>query len=109
MRVGAPFEVAHDFFRKLTSAWRNAAHAPSYDFFRLNNKSLTKGARAVSASIESLDEESLRNDIKNLMGKAVGGDTRRATRRGGIRSCRVRPVRRWGFENPSVFCFMELP
>lgn len=35
--------VTHNFFRKLTTAWRNTARAPSYDFQRLNNKSLTKG------------------------------------------------------------------
>ena len=71
MRVGAPFEVAHDFFRKLTSAWWNTARAPSYDFWRLINKSLTKVARAVSASIELVDKESLRKDIKKLVRKTV--------------------------------------
>ena len=63
--------VTHNFFRKLTTAQRNTARAPSYDFQRLNNKSLTKGARAVSGNIVSVDEGSLRKDIKNLMKKTV--------------------------------------
>lgn len=63
--------VTHYFFRKLTTAWRNTARAPSYDFQRLNNKSLMKGAWAVSANTASVDEESLRKDIGNLVRKTV--------------------------------------
>lgn len=34
--------VAHNFFRELTTAWRNTDRAPAYDFRRLNNKSFAK-------------------------------------------------------------------
>ena len=40
-------------------------------FLWLNNKSLTKGARAVSANIVSVDEDSLCKDIENLVRKTV--------------------------------------
>lgn len=63
--------VAHNFFRELTTAWRNTDRAPAYDFRWLNNKSLTKGARTVSANIVSVDEMSLRKNIKNLARKTV--------------------------------------
>lgn len=48
----------------------------------------------MSASIELVDKESLRKDIKNLMGKAVGGDAQRAARRGGVRAQRAETPRR---------------
>lgn len=50
--------VTHNFLRKLTTAQRNTARAPSYDFWRLNNKSSTKEARAESANIASIDDGS---------------------------------------------------
>ena len=31
-RLGWLLSVTHNFFRKLTTAWRNTARAPSYDF-----------------------------------------------------------------------------
>lgn len=48
----------------------------------------------MSANIASVDEEALRKDIKNLVGKGVVGDAQRAARRGGVRLQRAETPRR---------------
>lgn len=64
-------------------------HASSYDFRRLNNKSSTKGARAASANIASIDDGSLdalpKEEASELVGaeryeRAAGRETYRSGR-----------------------------
>lgn len=56
-------------------------HASSYDFRRLNNKSSTKGARAASANIASIDDGSLDALPKEEASELVGAE--RYERKGG--------------------------
>ena len=59
----------------MTAAYRSTVRASSYDLKRPSNQPQAKGTRAVSESIVSVDEESLRGNIRNLVRKNVEDTT----------------------------------
>ena len=76
-------EVTHNFFHKLTNTLRDTIHAPSYDFWRLDNKPSRKGARQyLRTSYQSTPSRPSPSGPNATRGRRAGRSTAAATTRG---------------------------